>query len=215
MSFVGLLFKIISSSGDKKRDKDLHPPEELSLHTDISFTGKNRAYEKLDVYYPKGITRKLPVILNIHGGGWVYGTKDSYRPYCLYLAQQGFAVVNMNYYLAPKAKFPTQLSQINQVIRWMQDHAEDYYLDMNNVFLVGDSAGAQMVSQYAAILTNPQFAALFPFAVPENLKLRAVGLNGGTYEIRPPEKGKKGSITYQKALRMGAGFSSRKKQCRD
>ena len=48
----------------------------------------------------------LPVILNVHGGGWVYGTKDVYLRYCLFLAQQGFAVVDMNYHLAPKKRFP-------------------------------------------------------------------------------------------------------------
>lgn len=204
MSFVGLLFKIISGSGDKKRDRDLKIPEDLILHHDLSFSGKQEKYEMLDVYYPKGTSRPLPVILNVHGGGWVYGTKDVYLQYCLFLAQQGFAVVNMNYHLAPKKRFPTQLAQINQVIRWMRCHAQEYFLDMNSLFLVGDSAGAQMVSQYAAIATNPDYAKLFPFAVPDGLKISAVGLNGGTYEIGPVPKGVKKKFHLPKNIEDGS-----------
>ena len=204
MSFVGLLFKIISGSGDKKRDRELKIPEDLILHRDLSFSGKQEKYEMLDVYYPKGTSRPLPVILNVHGGGWVYGTKDVYLQYCLFLAQQGFAVVNMNYHLAPKKRFPTQLAQINEVIRWMRGHAQEYFLDMNNLFLVGDSAGAQMVSQYAAIVTNPDYAKLFSFTVPDGLKISGVGLNGGTYEIGPVPKGAKKKFHLPKNIEDGS-----------
>ena len=55
----------------------------------------------LDVYRPKlNIKGKLPVIMSVHGGGWVYGDKDVYQWYCMNLAQRGFAVVNYSYRLA-------------------------------------------------------------------------------------------------------------------
>lgn len=204
MSLVSVLFKLIAGSGDKKRDRDLRIPDDLVLHRNISFSGRQKKYERLDVYYPKGTKKPLPVILNVHGGGWVYGSKDNYLHYCLFLAGQGFAVVNMNYYLAPRKKFPAQLAQINQVLCWMKAHARDYYLDMNNLFMVGDSAGAQMVSQYAAISTNPEYGSLFPFDIPEALPLRAVGLNGGTYEIGPVPKGAKRKFYLPKNIEEGS-----------
>lgn len=203
MSLVGFLFKMIASSGDKKRDRGLQIPENLELKPDIPYAGKNRRQEKLDVYLPKGVREKLPVIVNVHGGGWVYGSKDAYLFYCLSLAQQGFAVVNMNYYLAPGKKFPTQLCQIDQVLRWIWKNADEYRLDTENVFMVGDSAGAQMVSQYAAMLTNPGYAALFPFPVQREISLRAVGLNCGTYEIRPVAKSEKKKLYWPKNAEEG------------
>lgn len=203
MSLVGILFTMICSHGDKKRDKDRKIPQELTLHRDISYSGRKEKYEMLDVCYPKGARQPLPVILNVHGGGWVYGTKDVYLHYCLFLAQQGFAVVNMNYHLAPKKKFPAQLAQINQVLKWMQKNAGTYYLDMENLFLVGDSAGAQMVSQYAAIATNPDYAKMFPFKVPGGLKIRAAGLNGGTYEIGPVPRDKKRKFRFIRNIDEG------------
>ena len=203
MSLVSIIFRVIAKAGENKKAMSAPAPEELEEFKDISFTGKNRKYEKLDIYRPKAVSEKVPVILNVHGGGWVYGTKESYRPYCLYLAKQGFGVVNMNYYLAPGKRFPTQLGQINQVLGWMQKNAGTYFLDMDNLFLVGDSAGAQMVCQYAAILTNPRFAQLFPFTVPKGLKPRAVGLNGGTYEIGPTPKAGKREYSLPRSIEEG------------
>ncbi len=187
MSIVGLLFYAISTVGDWKK-KNQAIPADIIAYRDLSYTGGKSRYERLDVYAPANVKGKLPVILNVHGGGWVYGHKEVYRPYCCFLAHQGFTVVNMNYHLAPGRKFPTQLGQINQALCWLLEHAEQYDLDTDKFFLAGDSAGAQMASQYAAILTNPKYAALFPFALPKGLRLRAVGLNCGTYEIRPASK---------------------------
>ena len=202
MSLVSLLFRYFSAKDENKVLQRQAPPD-LTLRTDISYTGRNEKYERLDVYWPKNARCPLPVILNVHGGGWVYGNKEVYRPYCLTLARQGFAVVNMNYHLAPKRRFPTQLGQINQVLGWVLQNAGNYPFDTNNIFLVGDSAGGQMVAQYAAIWSNPAYAALFPFTCPKGLSLRAVGLSCGTYTIAPVPKTERKKFTLPKNIRQG------------
>ena len=183
MSLVGLYFKLTAARDDVKRDKYLKEATDLVICKNLSYTGNQKKYELLDVYYPKSTSDKLPTIMNIHGGGWVYGTKENYKFYCMYLAQMGFAVVNMNYYLAPRKRFPSQLIQINQALEWIESNDSVYPFDLNNMFLVGDSAGAQLVSHYAAIYTNPSFAKVFPFTPPHKTKIRAVGLNCGIYEL--------------------------------
>ncbi len=72
--------------------------------------------------------------MNVHGGGYVYGTKEVYYHYCMSLAQHGFTVVNFNYTLAPKKKFPNQLCEINMVMEWIKEHKDSYPFDINNVF---------------------------------------------------------------------------------
>ena len=72
------------------------------------------------------------------------------------LAQRGFTFVNFNYRLAPEYKYPTALEDINQVFLFIRDHAEEYAIDTNNIFVVGDSAGAQLATQYLIICTNPE-----------------------------------------------------------
>lgn len=185
MSFAGFMFRLLAGYGDKKRDKKLKAPEDVTALKDIAYAGGGK-YNLLDVYFPKGASGKLPVIVSIHGGGYVYGTKEVYYHYGMYLASRGYTVVNFNYHLAPKAKFPAQLGEINQVFAWVAANADKFHMDTENVFVVGDSAGAQLNSHYAAIYSNPEFAAKFDFTVPKEIKIRAIALNCGMYKIGEP-----------------------------
>lgn len=182
MSFTSFMFRAMCHRSDTKRDKNLIPPENVTACKDIPYAAGGK-YNLLDVYYPENTEKPLPVIVSIHGGGYVYGTKEVYFQYGMYLASLGFTVVNFNYHLAPGKKFPYQLGEINQVMCWLSENAENFYMDKNNVFVVGDSAGAQLNSQYAAIYSNPEYAKLFDFAVPSDVKIRAIALNCGLYSI--------------------------------
>ncbi|MBQ4253516.1 MAG: alpha/beta hydrolase, partial [Erysipelotrichaceae bacterium] len=125
---------------------------------------------------------KLPVIVSIHGGGWVYGTKEVYQFYCMSLAQRGFAVINFNYRLAPETKYPAQIEDTNSVIRWMLDNQQQYGFDVNNVFAVGDSAGGQLLSAYCCMLNNESYRCKYSVEIPEGFNFRAVALNCGVYQ---------------------------------
>ena len=132
---------------DDIRDKGLTTPKEILRYDDILY-GKNKAWQKLDVYRPKKAKGKLPVIISVHGGGWVYGDKERYQYYCMDLAKRGFAVVNFTYRLAPDYKFPSSIEDTNSVVKWVLKNAEEYQLDTDHVFAVGDSAGAHNLSLY-------------------------------------------------------------------
>ena len=182
MSLAGRVFKYISSKADQKRDANLTVDETIMAHCDVPY-GNGKKYNLLDVYYPKGTKGKLPVIVNIHGGGYVYGTKKNYLHYGMSMAKQGFVFVNFNYHLAPRKKFPHQLGEINLVMKWILEHADAYHIDIQNIFLTSDSVGAQMASQYCTIRTNETFAKRFSFTIPAEIEIRAVALNCGIYDI--------------------------------
>jgi len=188
MSLTGLLFNISAARSDKKRDALIPLPEGITEHRDISY-GPHGDANLLDVYYPEGTSAPLPTIVSIHGGGYVYGSKEIYRRYGMDMAKQGFAFVNFNYRLAPKWKFPTPLADTGAVLQWVVKNQHQYHLDPNRIILLGDSAGAQLTSHYAAIHTNPDFAALFPIKIPK-VTIRAVGLFCGMYDIPRFAKGK-------------------------
>ena len=181
MSLQGLLFRYNAGRSDRERDAAIPLPEGITECRNISYGhyGKNSL---LDVYYPKGTTEPMPTIVSIHGGGYVYGTKEIYRRYGMDMARRGFAFVNFNYRLAPKWKFPTPLADTNAVLEWVVQNAQRYHLDPDRIILVGDSAGAQLASQYAAIHCNPVYAALFQLKLPK-IKIRALGLNCGIYDM--------------------------------
>ena len=181
MSFQSIMFNIRASKSDKQRDSAIPLPEGVTEFRDIAY-GHYGKWNLLDVYVPSGTTEPLPTIVSIHGGGYVYGSKEIYRRYGMDMARRGFAFVNFNYRLAPKWKFPTPLHDTNAVLHWVCKNARRYHLDPTRIILLGDSAGAQLTSQYAAMHTNADYAARFQMQLAP-VTIRCVGLFCGMYDM--------------------------------
>lgn len=76
------------------------------------------------------------------------------------LCAQDFNIVNVDYALVPDYRFPVPLIQMNEAIRFIAGHSDEYNIDMDNVVLMGSSAGAIMAAQYATVISSPEYAAL-------------------------------------------------------
>ena len=181
MSLQALLFNFSAGRSDRKRDAAIPLPTGVTECRNIAYDQYGES-SLLDVYYPEGTDRPLPTIVSIHGGGYVYGSKEIYRRYGMDMARRGFAFVNFNYRLAPKWKFPTPLADTNAVMQWICKNRTRYHLDPQRIILLGDSAGGQLTSQYAAIWSNPVYAALFRIKLPK-IRICALGLNCGVYDL--------------------------------
>lgn len=186
MSTTSDMVRKMFKEGDDKRDAGLQTPENILRYDDILY-GDNPDWQMLDVYRPKNTNGILPVIVSVHGGGWVYGDKERYQYYCMDLAKRGFAVVNFTYRLAPEYKFPAPLEDTNLVFEWVLSNAKEYEFDTEAVFAVGDSAGAHILGLYTEICTNEIYAKKFEFHVPKGFVPKAVALNCGAYEITVDE----------------------------
>lgn len=193
-------------TGDDIRDAGLTTPEDVVRYDDICY-GTDETWQIMDIYLPKsfvdgrkaaeekidlfdsdiqgsGSVKKLPVIVSVHGGAWVYGTKETYQFYCMSLAQRGFAVVNFTYRLAPEFKFPASVEDTNLVMKYVFDNADKYGFDTDRIYAVGDSAGAHILTIYTAILTDQKYASRYDFKIPEGFSFKAVALNCGKYSFR-------------------------------
>ena len=183
MSLTSHIVRTLFTIGDLKRDLSWVPPTDVEAIENVSY-GSCDKWHLLDLYRPKDAEGKLPVLLNIHGGAWVYGDKKVYAPYCMYLATQGFAVVNASYRLAPKHTFPAPLEDVGAMVEWVVDHAEEYGLDVSNLFFVGDSAGAHLATTYTAVQLNEAYAKSFPgIKVDERFIPKGLLLNCGVFDI--------------------------------
>lgn len=180
MSIASYLFRKMCTKSDTKRDEGLTVPKNVALIEGLSY-GPDRRWHTLDICYPSDKPSKATIV-NVHGGGYVYGSTKPYKFYCCDLASRGFTVISFNYRLAPKHKFPSPLEDLNLVMEWALKHSGEYPIDRNNILMVGDSAGAQLVSQYAAIWSNPEYAAIMEITPPD-FRLAAVGLNCGMYDL--------------------------------
>ena len=169
------------AKGDAIRDEGLKEPETVKVFKSISYGPFGEA-NLLDVYRPKEAEGSLPLLINVHGGGFFYGDKELYRFYAMDMATYGFAVINMNYRLSPENHFPAPLEDIHAVMGFAKEHAEEYGFDLTRIFMMGDSAGAQLTSHYAAINSNPGFAALYGLK-PLDLKIKGISLACGLYDL--------------------------------
>lgn len=136
----------------------------------------------LDITYPdenREVDR--PTLFYFHGGGFFAGSKNMGDPMAAteatYLLDDicaaGYNIVNVDYALVPDYHFPVPLIQANRAIAYIQEHADEYHLNMNNVVIMGSSAGAIMTSQLGSIITNSEYAELLgitPALKPEQVK---------------------------------------------
>jgi acetyl esterase len=96
---------------------------------------------------PLGVAGRLPVVLYMHGGGWIFGSASSHGRLAAELAvASNAAVAFVEYALAPEARYPVQLKQCYAVARWITEHGDDYGLDATRIAVAGDSAGGNMAT---------------------------------------------------------------------
>jgi acetyl esterase/lipase len=139
----------------------------------------------LDIYTPDGTGgRPRPVILWVHGGGFVAGSAAVVGDYAILLAHAGYTVASLDYSLAPGVHYPAPVRQGNAALAYLRSNAGRFGGDPARIVLGGDSAGAQIASQLAAVQTDPALARSMGLtaAVPP-AALRGVVLFCGVYDL--------------------------------
>jgi acetyl esterase/lipase len=139
----------------------------------------------IDVYRPRAsAAAPRPVILWIHGGGFIANSAAQFRDWAILLAHQGYVVAVLDYSLAPQAHYPAPVRQANAALAYLGRNAARFGGNADRVAVGGDSAGAQIASQTAAVESNPRLAAamaLTPGISPAHL--RAAVLFCGLYDM--------------------------------
>ncbi len=139
---------------------------------------------RLDLYRPGNARAPLPTIVWVHGGAYIAGGRRDVENYLRILAARGFAAVAVGYSLAPGATYPTPIRQVNAALGFLRREAASLGLDPARIVLAGDSAGAQIAAQLAAMATGPGYARAIGIepALPAE-SLRGVVLFCGPYDV--------------------------------
>ena len=106
-----------------------------------------------DVAVPKG-AGPFPVLVYLHGGGWVCGSPRTHRKLGLRFAEAGYLVVNVDYRLAPEYPFPTPFEDCVAAVRWAAREAARFGGDPRRIAIGGDSAGGNLSAAVAAALSG-------------------------------------------------------------
>lgn len=160
---------------------------ELTETLDIAYADGTRTGDDattMDVFTPASATTALPTIVWVHGGAWVSGSKEDVNPYLRILASEGYTTIGVNYTRGPEGAYPLAVNQLNEALAYIDAHADELNVDASQLVLAGDSAGAQLASQMATIMTSPDYAAIMSVdPALEADQIVATILNCGVYDL--------------------------------
>jgi acetyl esterase/lipase len=100
----------------------------------------------LDLYRPAGASGRVPVVIFLHGGGWSGGTRTTGPDFKRFFAADGFAMVSIEYRLAPAITFPSNVEDVKTAVRWVRANADRFDLDAARIGLWGTSAGGHLAA---------------------------------------------------------------------
>jgi acetyl esterase/lipase len=141
----------------------------------------------LDVYLPEepAPAGPRPAIVQVHGGGWIAGTRSEQGiPLLNHLARHGWVGFNIDYRLSPRATFPDQVVDVKRAIAWVRAHAAEYGADPDFVCLTGGSAGGHLCALAALTPGDPDFQPGFEDA---DTAVAAAVPFYGLYDLTDPE----------------------------
>lgn len=164
----------------KKHNKEVSFPDTVREIKNISYIKDESSCHQMDVYCPKNADRYLPVIVNVHGGGLLMGSKELNRLFCMQMCEMGFVVFCIEYPLVPEAQVYQLFSDINAAMDMIDGLLDDYRGDREHVYLVGDSAGAYLIT-YVAAMQRCKAVAKAAHVRASRLPVKALGLISGMF----------------------------------
>lgn len=181
---MSVLFKTYSTylakkmkKNDEANFKNLKHIDGVKAVNDIRYLkGKNK-YHLFNMYYPDNVvdTKKLPLMIDIHGGGWIYGDKDLNRFHNAYYASKGMVVLSMSYRLLLRTNLKGIVKDIFHFFNYIERNKDELNISFDNVLLTGDSAGGHLALLINAINQNEDLQKLYE-VVPFNIKFKMMNL---------------------------------------
>lgn len=150
---------------------------EMVVKRDVPYAEAGHARQVLDVYAPAG-AKNLPVVVWIHGGGWVTGDKSRVDTKPQAFVDRGFVFVSTNYRLLPDVDMGTIVRDVAKAVGWVHKNIEGHGGDPQRLLIMGHSAGAQLA---ALLCTDDRY--LKAEGVSLSAVRGCVPVDGDTYDV--------------------------------
>lgn len=158
ISFFTLLALISTACSPVKVLNSLTPSHGYTTQSNVAYGALQR--QQLDIHLPNRLPhtdqQSLPVIVFFYGGSWDSGDKEDYLFVAEAFTSKGYAVVIPNYRVYPEVKFPQLMQDPASAAKWVKAHIAEYGGDAQQIFLIGHSAGAHLITMLAL---NPDYLA--------------------------------------------------------
>lgn len=173
--------RIDFEASTRQRDKELPFPKNVDEIKDIYYSDDHLPAHRLDIFRPADRKSEvLPVIINIHGGGLLMGSKEFNRFFCARLCETGYMVYSIEYRLVPDCSFFDQLSDVFMAMDYIKQRIADDYGDASNIYACADSGGACLLTYASAMIHNNKLAHAAGIK-PASIKLNAIGFISGMF----------------------------------
>lgn len=139
---ITIAFSVNINAQKKKNSQKL--PDHIKKIADIEFAKVGDKSLQLDLYLPKNLNEKVPVIMWVHGGGWLKGSRAKAKG--LWLVEHGYAIASVSYRLTTEAIWPAQINDLRSAVRYLRGNAEKYNIDGTKIAAWGASAGGHLVA---------------------------------------------------------------------
>jgi acetyl esterase/lipase len=151
--------------------KQVETPTGFTRQIDVVYAKGKDWEQKLDLYLPPNTGKPTPVVINIHGGGWNHGTKESQTGFNTFF-KMGFAVANIEYRLTPQATAPAAVEDARCALLYVIKNAKALNIDVNKVVVMGGSAGGHLALMAGLLANDHRFDGNCPGV--ENIKVAAI-----------------------------------------
>lgn len=167
---------------DARRIATQTPTAGVEALAGLPYLDDGHPLHRLNLYYPQNTHGALPTIIDIHGGGWMYGDCELNRHYCMVLASQGFAVMAMSYRLLPEVDLRGMVTDVFASLHWLARHGAEHHFDLNRVCVTGDSAGGHLTGLVTCIQLNPELQHIYGVQ-PVDFSIRAIAISHGVCNV--------------------------------
>lgn len=171
-----IMFYTLKSFPQTNRVMDIFP-QGTRLHGNIAYNNDEHPKHLLDLYIPANAKGVIPVVVFIHGGGWLSNDKYADMGYMkktvAEIVSSGFALASIDYRFSTEAVFPAQILDCNRAVSFLYDNAEKYGLDKSRLALIGFSAGGHLASM-TGLSKNNDVSAFFMPGTSKSFSFKAV-----------------------------------------
>jgi acetyl esterase/lipase len=172
--FVLLMMIVCNNAFAQDADttyKAVEYPDGYTAQLNVVYTKAKEWEGKVDFYLPAKTNAPSPIIINIHGGGWNKGVKESQTGFSTFF-KMGYAVANMEYRLTGQATAPAAVEDARCALIYIIKNAKELNIDINKIVVMGGSAGGHLALMAGLLGNDKRFDGNCPGV--ENIKVAAV-----------------------------------------
>lgn len=157
-------------------------PDHYKKNIDLVYKEIDGWEGRLDIYYPKDTSELRPLVINIHGGGWNHGVKESQRGFGSFF-KRDFVVANVEYRLESQAKAPAAIEDVRCALIYLLNRKGYFGINPNTVVMMGGSAGGHLALMAGLLQDDRRFDA--DCSYPDEIKIAAIIDKYGVTDLEP------------------------------